>query len=88
MGIKSNTISRIGIFIWISIFSYLNSSKKQYFRVNSEFQSRENTPNSETIYKFTTFLGVKGTLSCFKQLPVNFTLIFELYIYANFRERL
>ena len=33
-------------------------------------------------------LGVKVTLSCFNQLPLNSTLIFELFIHHSFGERL
>ena len=32
--------------------------------------------------------GVKGALSCFKQLPGNSNLILELFIYTSFGERL
>ena len=32
--------------------------------------------------------GVKGALSCFKQLPLNFNLIQELFIHTSFGERL
>ena len=38
--------------------------------------------------KFTTFLVVKVILSCFKQLPLNSTLILELLIHLTFGERL
>ena len=38
--------------------------------------------------KLTTFLRMKVTLPCFKQLPLNFTFAFELCIHFNFGERL
>ena len=37
--------------------------------------------------KFTILFGVKVTLSCFKQIPLNSTLIFELS-HFSFGERL
>ena len=38
--------------------------------------------------KFTTFLGLRFILPCFKQLVLNSSLYLELFIYLSFGERL
>ena len=57
------------------------------FSVKTVFKSPDHTPNLQAINKFTTILGVKVILSCFKQLPLKSTLIFEL-CHFSFGERL
>ena len=76
------------VFIRISIFSYLKAPNKHSFRVKSAFKSFDHLSNLLTINKFTTLFGVKVTLSCFQQLPLNFNLILELFIHTSFGERL
>ena len=63
------------------------TANKQSFRVKSTFKSCDHLSNSKTINKFTTLLGVKFTLSVFKQLLLNSTIIFEL-CHVRFGERL
>ena len=65
----------------------LTFSSKQSFKVNSTFTFCDHIFNSQTIYKFTTLFGLKGALSCFRQLPLNSNLILELFIHTNFGER-
>ena len=53
----------------------ITAPNKQSFRVKSALKSLNHVSNSWQINNFTTFLGVKITLSCFKQLPLLLFLI-------------
>lgn len=52
------------------------------------FETFEHVFNSEPKNKLTTYLWLKDTLSCSKQLPSNFPTIFALWIKVNFGARL
>ena len=64
----------------------LTASNKQSFKVKSAFKSGDHVSNSKTIIKFLILLGVKVTLSCFKELTLDSALTFELY-HLTFGER-
>ena len=66
----------------------LAAPNKQSFGVKTVFKPRDHASSSQRTNKFTTFLPVKVTLSCFKQLLLNLTLVFELLVPINFGERL
>ena len=56
----------------------ITAPNKQSSGVKSVLKSLNHVSNSWQINNFTTFLGVKITLSCFKQLPLNLTVILNL----------